>query len=210
MVKTDINDVNDKKGATVTEPQVSNSPKVNEDLRKQIIMEEEIKAKALEEIAKKQAEAKVEPKVTMSPPQHTNQDPIVNVTNDGLTADDMSRINQDMNSLKREMKQEAMDNVETTKKLETEMRAKILRELQEEQAKKDIVSQVTDSNKTIIQLQEQIKVLNERIPKHNIGQEVDGNSPFENEKSLETASESDIKRIDEASRIAFQNERMRL
>lgn len=214
MVETIINDVNDVQGASVTTPQVSNTPKVDDELRKQIVAEEEAKIKAAAEAAKAQAAVKIEPKLNMGAPLHVNQNPTVNtpqaIVNEGLTADDMSRINQDMNSLKREMKQEVIESNEAKAKLEAEMRAKIILEMQEEQAKKTIASQVANSNETIIKLQEQIKVLNDRMPKSNIGQEVSGKSPFDNEKSLENASEADFKRIDEASRMAFQSERMRL
>ncbi len=213
MVETVINDINDVQKATITSPQKNNSPDADEVLRKQIIIEEEIKAKVAQEAAKKATE--VQPKVNLGAPQHVNQDTTANpnpqvIVNDGLTADDMSRINQDMNNLKREIKQEVIESDETKKKLEAEMRAKIIQELKEEQAKKTIANQVANSSETIKQLQEQIKVLNERVSVSSVGQEVDNKSPFDDEKKLESASESDIKRIDEASRMAFQRERMRL
>ena len=194
---TEINNINDIPKASIPEPRVNNAPAISDEERKAILDAENATNVAQPTNTDKGTTPVVPSSTSIS----------IDGGDKGLSADDLSRINQDMNSFKRELKEEAAAKVENHKQLESDMRAKVLRELQEENEKKLIADSVVKNNETVNSLQSQIKALQEKVSNPQIGQEVPNKSPFENEKAMETMSPDDERRLDEASRLAFMNER---
>lgn len=180
MVETEINNINDVQGASVTEAKTSNAPAVTDADRKAALAE-------------------------LTAPAGTSIN--ITETDKGLSADDLSRLNQDLNTFKRELKEESKANELEKEQLKENIREQVIREMREAEEKKKLQDSMSNSTEQIGTLQAQLKALQDKINNPTIGQEVNNKSPFESENDVETMSKDKERDMDEASRIAFMNER---
>lgn len=192
MVETNVSNINDPQGASIAEPKTSNAPQITDEQRKAIMNNDG-----------NNNDKGVSP--NGSTPSSTTV--TINDSDVGLSADDLERVNQSLNNFKRELKEDAAEKANEQKRLELEMREKILREIREEEEKKRLAASLEQNTATVSNLQAQIQALQEKINNPLVGQEVPNKSPFNDEKELDSMTADDIKKMDEASRIAFFNSR---
>lgn len=199
---TEINNINDKPTASIEGSKENNAPTITDEDRQKILNSEQ-------EAVKKPEESSSNGDKPIEPSSKETGNPI-NLSvgeREGLSADDLSQVNQTISNFKRELREEEAEKLNAEKRLKEDIRQQVINEIREQEEKKRLEQSVSQTTQSMKSMEEQIKALQEKINNPKVGQEVSSKSPFDNEADIENMTPEKERQLDEASKIAFMKER---